>query len=102
MEPVVLQVRSNGQITLPTSVRRQANLREGDILEVVVEDDGSLRLVPKLAIDRSQAYFWTRRWQQAEKETEEDLQAGRYQDFKSMDDLIGSLRHDVQSGEEEK
>ena len=40
---IVLQVRSNGQITLPTSIRRQVDLKEGDILEVIVEDDGSLR-----------------------------------------------------------
>ena len=70
---IVLQVRSNGQITLPTSVRRQAKLREGDILEVIVEEDGSVRLVPKVAIDRSQAYFWTERWQAGEQEAEEDL-----------------------------
>jgi AbrB family looped-hinge helix DNA binding protein len=100
MEPIVLQVRSNGQITLPTSVRRQAHLREGDILEVVVEEDGSLRLVPKMAIDRSQVYFWTKRWQLAEREVEDDLQAGRYQDFNSMDDLIQSLQEDMQASGE--
>jgi len=60
----VLQIRSNGQITLPTSIRRQADLKEGDLLEVTIEADGSLRLIPKMAIDRSQAYFWTTRWQQ--------------------------------------
>jgi len=93
----VLQIRSNGQITLPTSVRRQAHLNEGDLLEITLEPDGSLRLVPKVAIDRSQAYFWTRRWQQAEREVEEDLQAGRYQDFNAMDDLIKALEDDVEA-----
>jgi AbrB family looped-hinge helix DNA binding protein len=90
----VLQVRSNGQITLPTSVRRQARLKEGDLLEVILEEDGSLRLVPKIAIDRSQAYFWTQRWQQGEQEAHADLQQGRYQDFDSMDDFINSLEQD--------
>lgn len=87
----VLQIRSNGQITLPTSVRRQARLKEGDLLEVLVEEDGSLRLVPKIAIDRSQAYFWTERWQQGEHEAEEDLRAGRFKQFASMDELIKDL-----------
>lgn len=87
----VLQIRSNGQITLPTSIRRQAHLKEGDLLEVLVEEDGSLRLVPKIAIDRSQAYFWTERWQQGERETEEDLRAGRFKDFASIDELIQDL-----------
>jgi AbrB family looped-hinge helix DNA binding protein len=94
----VLQIRSNGQITLPTTVRRQAHLNEGDLLEVTVEPDGSLRLIPKVAIDRSQTYFWTSRWQQGEREAEEDLRAGRYQDFSSAGDLIKALKDDMEAG----
>ena len=93
----VLQIRSNVQITLPTDVRRQARLKEGDLLEVVVEADGSVRLVPKVAVDRSQAYFWSRRWQQAEQAAEDDLKHSRYQDFENMDDFIRSLQQDPES-----
>ncbi len=50
-----LQVRSNGQITLPAATRRKARLQEGDLLEAVVEADGSIRLVPKSAVDRALA-----------------------------------------------
>lgn len=50
-----LQIRSNGQITLPVPTRRKAKVEEGDLLEAIVEDDGSIRLVPKLAVDRSLA-----------------------------------------------
>jgi len=89
--PIYLQVRSNGQITLPSATRRQIGLREGDLLEVIVEPDGSLRLIPKVAVDRSQTYFWTERWQAGERETEADLQAGRFKDFDSMDDLLADL-----------
>lgn len=46
------QVRSNGQITLPAETRRKANLKEGDLLEAIIEEDGSIRLLPKTAIDR--------------------------------------------------
>ena len=48
-----LQVRSNGQITLPAPTRRKAKIKEGDLLEAVVDPDGAIRLVPKLAVDRS-------------------------------------------------
>ena len=48
-----LQVRSNGQITLPATTRRKANLKEGDLLEAVVEQDGSIRLLPKTMVDRA-------------------------------------------------
>jgi AbrB family looped-hinge helix DNA binding protein len=91
MPETVLQVRSNGQITLPAAVRSKANLKEGDLLEVVVEADGTVRLVPQIAVERSQAYFWTRRWQNGEREADDDLIDGRYQDFAGMDDLIADL-----------
>ena len=48
-----LQVRSNGQITLPALTRRKAKIKVGDLLEAIVDDDGSIRLVPKLAVDRA-------------------------------------------------
>jgi AbrB family looped-hinge helix DNA binding protein len=88
---IVLQVRSNGQITLPTAIRRQARLKEGDILEIIVEEDGSIRLIPKVAIDRAQAYFWTERWQSGEQEVEDDLHSGNFEDFDNPDDLIEAL-----------
>ena len=47
-----LQVRSNGQITLPAQTRRKAKIKEGDLLEAVVDTDGTIRLVPKLVVDR--------------------------------------------------
>jgi AbrB family looped-hinge helix DNA binding protein len=50
-----LQIRSNGQITLPAPTRRKAKLKEGDLLEVLVEEDGTIRLVPKLPVDRALA-----------------------------------------------
>jgi AbrB family looped-hinge helix DNA binding protein len=95
MTDPVLQIRSNGQITLPVEVRRQANLKEGDLLEVTVEPDGTLRLTPKIAIDRSQAYFWSSRWQQGEKEVENDLKLGHYQDFDSIEEMIRDLENEA-------
>lgn len=53
--PEYLQVRSNGQITLPAQTRRKAKITEGDLLEAVVDADGAIRLLPKLAVDRALA-----------------------------------------------
>ena len=92
--PTMLQIRSNGQITLPASIRRRANLQEGDTLEVIVDNDGAIRLVPQVLVDRSQAYFWTERWQDGERETEDDLQADRYKDFDDIESLLEELESD--------
>ena len=53
--PEYLQVRSNGQITLPAPTRRKAKIAEGDLLEAVVDTDGTILLLPKLALDRTKA-----------------------------------------------
>ncbi|MBA4385680.1 MAG: AbrB family transcriptional regulator [Anaerolinea sp.] len=87
----VLQIRENGQITLPTSVRRKTNLKAGDLLDIKVEDDGSIRLTPQMAIDRSQVYFWSKRWQAGEHQAEEDIQAGKVGKFDNVNDLINDL-----------
>lgn len=94
MSETILQIRSNGQITLPASIRKLANLAEGDTLAVLVEPDGSVRLVPKLVIDRSQAYFWTEQWQQGEKEAQEDVENGRLHRFETVDDGLTFLDAD--------
>jgi AbrB family looped-hinge helix DNA binding protein len=47
-----LQIQSNGQIILPPAICRTANVKEGDLLEAVVEEDGSIHLIPKGAETR--------------------------------------------------
>jgi antitoxin PrlF len=47
--------------------------------------------MPKKLVDKSQAYFWTKRWQKGEKETAEDIKAGRVKTFESADELIKDL-----------
>jgi hypothetical protein len=38
-----------------------------------------------------QEWFWTAEWQEAEREVEEDLAAGRYETFDTIDEFIASL-----------
>jgi bifunctional DNA-binding transcriptional regulator/antitoxin component of YhaV-PrlF toxin-antitoxin module len=65
-------------------------IEEGDIVEIKVEDERAV-LMPKKLIDKSQAYFWTRRWQKGEKEATEDIRAGRVRTFDSVDELMKEL-----------
>ena len=86
----VTKVTRNGQVTLPATIRREANVEEGDILTVHLEAD-RIVLVPKKLIDKSQAYFWTDDWQEAEKEAVNDLAEGRVQSYDTVDDLVAWL-----------
>ncbi len=89
-EHSLTRVTRNGQITLPAAIRREANVEEGDILTVHLEAD-RIVLVPKKLIDKSQAYFWTEDWQEAEREAERDLSEGRVEAYETVDELIAAL-----------
>ena len=84
------KVTRHGQVTLPASVRKRLGISEGDLVEVVVQDDKAV-LLPKKMIDSSQAYFWTKEWQEVEKEASEDIKAGRVKTFDTVQELLSDL-----------
>ena len=47
--------------------------------------------MPKKLVNKSQAYFWTRKWQKGEREAGEDIKAGRVKTFDSVEELIKDL-----------
>ncbi len=61
------------------------------VLQFSAVQEGRAGLIPKRLVDKSQAYFWTRRWQEGEREADEDTKAGRVKSFDSADDLIKDL-----------
>jgi len=84
------KVTRHGQITLPASVRKRLGIEEGDLVEIEVEDERAV-LMPKKLVDKNQAYFWTKRWQEGEREADEDIKAGRIKTFASVSELIKDL-----------
>lgn len=87
---MVLQIRRNFQITLPTAIRKRLHLSIGDILETDIKE-GKIIIVPKKTVDTEQVWFWTKEWQDAEKEADSDLKVGRVKKFKNVEDLIKDL-----------
>lgn len=93
----LIQVRKKAQVTLPQSVRRALNIEEGDFLDVKVQD-GYIVLRVKKLVDKEQAWFWTRRWQEGENEAEEDIHAGRIHPFDSAKEGIAFLHKRAETG----
>jgi len=88
--PTYSKVTRHGQITLPAPVRKSLGIEEGDLVEIEVIDEKAV-LVPKRLVDKSQAFFWTKKWQEGEKEADEDIKAGRVKVFDSAEELIKDL-----------
>ena len=45
----------------------------------------------KKLVDKSQTYFWTRTWQEEEKESDRDIREGKIKEFQSTDELFEEL-----------
>lgn len=84
------KVTRHGQITLPASARKELGIEEGDLIEIEVVDEKAV-LTPKKLVDKGQAYFWTKEWQQGEKEASDDIKTGRVKTFDSVEELIKDL-----------
>jgi AbrB family looped-hinge helix DNA binding protein len=89
-EMTLTKVTRNGQITLPAAVRRAAGIEEGDLVAVTLEGD-TITLVPKRLVDKSQAYFWSEAWQQAEREASDDIAQDLVRSFSDVEALIAAL-----------
>jgi len=44
--------------------------------------------------DPDQAWFWTEKWQAGERESEEDIRAGRIESFDTMEEFLATLDND--------
>jgi AbrB family looped-hinge helix DNA binding protein len=95
----LVRVRQKSQITLPQSIRKTLGIEEGDYLDVRVKD-GEIILKVKKLIDKDQAWFWTERWQQGEREADEDIKKGRISQFEDVNEAITFLHE--QSGEKSR
>jgi AbrB family looped-hinge helix DNA binding protein len=81
------KITRNFQVSIPKKIRDQLRLEEGDLLEVE-ERDGEIVMVPKRLIDADQAWFWSREWQDGEREADGDIEAGRVSGpFKTVEEM---------------
>jgi AbrB family looped-hinge helix DNA binding protein len=81
----LVKVKTKGQVTIPTALRRRAGLNVGDLLEAKVER-GKITLTPQSLVDRRI------------QEGLEDIRNGRtYGPFDSADEMIKSLQGNIKA-----
>jgi antitoxin MazE len=87
---MITQLRRRSQVTLPSEVVKKMKLQEGDNLDIAMEEDRII-IKPVLVIDRSQSWFWSKKWQELEKEVDQDIKQGRVHKAKGVEELIKKL-----------
>lgn len=89
-----ITIRKRGQVTLPKSFIDKFDLEEGDSLNLEINQQGEIIVVPMVQVPVSQSWFWTNEWQAGEREAEEDIKKGHVKRFDHVDDLIADLESD--------
>ncbi len=71
----VMKISPQGQIRIPRKFMVTLGLEAGDYIEVLLEGD-HIALKPRKLIDPSQGWYWTKEWQEAEKEVDGEIDRG--------------------------
>ncbi len=95
----LVKVQHKGQVTIPTRLRKQVGISEGDFVEATVRR-GKIVLTPKLVIDRSKFPTADDEYTPEQRriidarlaESEEDVKKGRlHGPFETHEDMIAFL-----------
>lgn len=95
MKPEHVRFKRKSQVTVPREIVEALDLQEGDDLQVRLEN-GKIVFVPMVSIPKDQAWFWSKEWQEEEREADEEIKAGRVKGFSNAEDLIRSLHEDAE------
>ncbi len=94
------KIQNKGQVTIPTSVRRQAGLSKGDLVNFVFQR-GKIIITPKVTIDRSKFPTADGDYTPAQRhaidaqlaEAADDVRKGRVsRKFETVEEMLVSLK----------
>jgi len=77
-------------VTIPSRISRALRLKKGDHLMMRLVG-GRVEMVPAALVPKDQLWFWSREWQEKEREADEDIAAGRIKTAASVDELLEDL-----------
>jgi antitoxin MazE len=86
-----LSVQSRGLIVIPASIRRHLGLDQPGAQVELFERDGELVLRPHVAVPADQAWFWSERWREREREADAAIRDGRVTVVESVEEFLANL-----------
>lgn len=85
-------MQSRGVIALPGELRKRLRLDEpGAQLEMTEREDGVIEVRAQMAVPVTQSWFWTKEWQDREREADADVAVGRTTRFEDADAFLDAL-----------
>lgn len=81
--PASVKVREKFQVTIPETVRKKVPLEVGDRVEVIAKGN-EIVIRPIVEVPKTQAWFWSKEWQEQVAQSIDDLEKKKVKVFKSM------------------
>jgi AbrB family looped-hinge helix DNA binding protein len=98
----IIRVQRKGQVTIPTRIRIQVGLADGDLVEARAER-GKIVLTPKMVVDREYTPGQRRIIDARLAESLDDLKKGRtYGPFETHEEMIKSLHSETRKARTKK
>lgn len=85
------RLRVKGQVTVPVEIRNILGAEEGDELVFQVDESGRVFVERVQIIPPDQAWFWSERWQQLEREVQQDFVNHKTHQFDKTEDAVNFL-----------
>ena len=89
---MLVDLKQKSQVTIPKALLKKLKLKIGDKLDIK-EKNGKLIITPVIVIPKDQEWYWSKEWQEKEREAEENLKAGKVHAADDVDDLIKQLEN---------
>jgi len=90
--PSIMKISSQGQIRIPKKMMESLGIEQGDYVEVDIEEN-HIVLKPRKLIDPTQSWYWTKEWQEMEREADEEIEKDRLSpSFSSAEDALKWLK----------
>lgn len=87
---MIVDLKQKSQVTIPKELVKKLNLSVGDKLEVE-EKDGKLIITPVIVIPKSQAWYYSKEWQDQEKKVDQQITEGKIHEANSKEELFYGL-----------
>jgi AbrB family looped-hinge helix DNA binding protein len=103
MSTTLVKVQQKGQVTIPSRLRQQAGIAEGDMVEATFQR-GHIVLTPKVVVDRSTFRNAEDEYTPAQRravnarlaKADKEIKSGRtFGPFDSADDVIASIEREL-------
>ncbi|MDA8078546.1 MAG: AbrB/MazE/SpoVT family DNA-binding domain-containing protein [Nitrospiraceae bacterium] len=87
-----VKISPSGQVRIPKEIMKALSVSQGDYIDFEVQE-GKVNVRGKRLMAIDQAWFWTKEWQEAEREAERDIMEGRIsQPLSSAEEVLGYLK----------